>query len=75
MESKAAFAGIVQRGMICFWPQRHRRKSRLNSAARRNEELRRLRQATTMPLRWIAQGLNVGAAGYLANLLRCVKKE
>jgi putative transposase len=31
---------------------------------------RRLRQETTMPLRWIAQRLNMGAAGSLANLLR-----
>jgi putative transposase len=31
---------------------------------------RRLREETTMPLRWIAQRLNMGAAGSLANLLR-----
>jgi hypothetical protein len=31
---------------------------------------RRLRQEVTMPLRWIAQRLNMGAAGFLANLLR-----
>jgi hypothetical protein len=34
------------------------------------EIARRLRQETTMPLRWIAQRLNMGAAGSLANLLR-----
>jgi len=31
---------------------------------------RRLRQETTMTLNWIAQRLNLGAAGSLANLLR-----
>jgi hypothetical protein len=29
-----------------------------------------LREETTMPLRWIAQRLNMGATGSLANLLR-----
>jgi len=33
----------------------------------------RLRQETTMPLRWIAQPLNMGTAGSLANLLPDVK--
>jgi hypothetical protein len=31
---------------------------------------RRLREETTMTLHWIAQRLNMGAAGSLANLLR-----
>ena len=31
---------------------------------------RRLRQETTMTLRWIAQRVNMGAAGSVANLLR-----
>jgi hypothetical protein len=34
------------------------------------ELARRLRQETTMTLRWIAQRLNMGTAGSLANLLR-----
>jgi REP element-mobilizing transposase RayT len=36
---------------------------------------RRLRQETTMTLHWIAQRLNMGAAGSLANLLRNLKTE
>jgi hypothetical protein len=31
---------------------------------------RRLRQETNLMLNWIAKGLNMGAAGSLANLLR-----
>ena len=41
--------------------------------AHKVEIARRLRQETTMPLRWIAQRLNMGAAGSLANLLRPAK--
>jgi putative transposase len=36
---------------------------------------RRLRQETTMTLCWIAQRLNMGAAGSLANLLRDAKRR
>jgi|SRR5581483_5647409 len=36
---------------------------------------RRLRQETTMTLTWIAQRLNMGAAGSLANLLRTSKRK
>jgi len=36
---------------------------------------RRLRQETTMTLHWIAQRLNMGAAGSLANLLRDAGKN
>ena len=36
---------------------------------------RRLRKETTMTLAWIAQRLNMGAAGSLANLLRRARKE
>jgi len=36
---------------------------------------RRLRQETTMTLKWIAQRLNMGAAGSLANLLRDAEKN
>jgi hypothetical protein len=36
---------------------------------------RRLRQETTMTLHWIAQRLNMGATGSLANLLRNPKRK
>jgi hypothetical protein len=36
---------------------------------------RRLRQETPMTLNWIAEGLNLGAAGSLANLLSDTKRK
>jgi len=45
-------------------------EQRRKGDAHKVEIARRLRQETTMPLRWIAQRLNMGAAGSLANLLR-----
>jgi len=36
---------------------------------------RRLRQETTMTLNWIAERLNMGTAGSLANLLRDAKSN
>jgi hypothetical protein len=36
---------------------------------------RRLRQETTMTLHWIAQRLNIGVAGSLANLLRDAERK
>jgi hypothetical protein len=35
----------------------------------------RLRQDMTMPLNWIAKPLNMGAAGFLANLLREARRN
>jgi hypothetical protein len=47
-----------------------RRKTGWQGGAQKLKPDRRLRQETMMTLQWIANGLHIAAAGFLANLLR-----
>ncbi len=73
-ESEEAWAQQMIRGEL-----KRRRWTAAELAQRRKGDLqklaiaRRLRRETTMTLNWIAERLNMGAAGSLANLLRNTK--